>query len=226
MPRSDNDGGYYIEPTNIQERGNPMADGRAWKALQEARQIAVGDHNVRIRERGLKKYRGVSRKGSKWTARISNRSHDRKNNRVHLGTFPTAEMAAIAFDTSTLLLRGDSSLCRLNFPKYASHIKNILKGCSSSLSNANIRSVASKAAYQLGQVMRPENNDRGLELASSLINLEAQKHQGLGITIQHRGHQGMEFSTPIPAATSNASSVQLISSSTGSNGDYPLLMSP
>ena len=223
MPRSDNDGGYYTEPTNIQEQGNPMADARAWKALQEARQIAVGDHNVRIRERGLKKYRGVSRKGSKWTAGISNRSRDRKNNRVHLGMFPTAEMAAIAFDTSTLLLRGDSSLCRLNFPEYASHIKNILKGCSSSLS----RSVASKAAYQLGQVMRPENNDKGLELASSPINLEAQKHQGLGITIQHRGHQGMGFSTPIPAATSNASSVQLISSSRGripgSNGDYGLM---
>ena len=132
--------GYYIEPTNIQEPGNPMADDGGWKAPQKAHQIGVEDHNVRIRERGLKKYRGVSRNGRKWIAGIFNSSSDTMCNRVHLGTFPTAEMAAIAFDTSTLLLRGDSSLRRLNFPEYASHIKNILKGCSSSLSNANIRS--------------------------------------------------------------------------------------
>ena len=211
-PLSDNDGGYCFGTRSNEEGENRSSDnggGRpvSAQAQQPASQTgAAGDRNATNMEEGSKKYKGVSRSGSKWVAGVGNSTSERRNNRVHLGTFPTPEMAAIAFDASTLFLKGDSWIHRLNFPRYASQIKNILKGSSSLVTDTNIRSVAWKAAHQLGLLISPEK-DEGLEF-SPFMSLE-QRDQGLDVSPL------IDPFAAILADTSGVTSAPFISSNTG-----------
>jgi hypothetical protein len=173
-PCSDNDGGSSIKPINIEERGKSVADDDGGRFIRTEAQ------------RELKKYIGVMRSGRKWISRVCNGSYDDGTKiRIHLGTFPTAEMAAIAFDTAVFHLKGETSADRLNFPHCGSHIRSIVEGSSPSKSDDNVRKVAWEAAKALAPLISLENKDQGLHVSA------------------------------IMSATSGATSALMISSNTG-----------
>jgi hypothetical protein len=199
----DIDGDSSIEPKNTEERGNDVVDdaeerergnpvahdgGESFisthvqeEACNTEQGIRVRDHLAEIIGSRLNKYKGVQHKRGHWVARIWKRRDDEQKTgaRITLGTFPTAEMAAIAYDAAVLHSRGASSFKLLNFPRYVSAIKSIVEGCSPSEAT-DFRCVARKAATELAPLISQEQKHEGLE-ASSLISQE-QKHEGVEVS--------------------------------------------
>ena len=118
-----------------------------------------------------------------WGIWVTEIRRPKKKSRIWLGSFPTAEMAARAYDSAALALRGSNA--NLNFPNYAHSLPR-----PADLSDKSIQAAATEAANRVLMSTSSSSSPRGnpLQRSYSASSEATGANSGLHHHHHHRHH--------------------------------------